>query len=187
MESGFHSEQWFELDRLFDAPERLAPFVSELARRLAPHRPDAICGPMTGGAKLAEWVARELGVLYVFTERHAPRDPAPGFFPVGYRVPAVQRDLVRGRSVALVDDAISAGSAVRGSHADLLACGAQPVALGALFVFGDAAARYAVEHRLALEAMVRTSFNLWTPQDCPLCKAGVALEVVSDATPSTNV
>ena len=44
----------------------------------------------------------------------------------------------------LIDDAVSAGSAVRGTHADLLACGARPVALGALFVFGDAAARFSV-------------------------------------------
>ena len=39
-----------------------------------------------------------------------------------------------------MDDAISAGSAVRGTHADLIDCGALPVALGALVVFGDAAA-----------------------------------------------
>lgn len=186
MESGYHSEQWFDLDRLFTAPARLAPFVSELARRLARHRPDAICGPMSGGAKLAEWIARELGVPHVFTERFEPRDVA-GLFPVVYRVPAAQRALVRGQAVAIVDDAISAGSAVRGSHADLLACGARPIALGALFVFGGAAERYATENQLPLESIVRTAFNLWTPRECPLCRAGVALEVVSDATPPAAV
>ena len=53
MESGYHSEQWFDLDRLFDDAVRLQPFVDDLARRLAVHRPQAICSPMAGGAKLA--------------------------------------------------------------------------------------------------------------------------------------
>ncbi len=52
MESGYHSERWFDLDVLFANPARLQPFVSELARRVARHRIDAVCGPMTGGAKL---------------------------------------------------------------------------------------------------------------------------------------
>ena len=179
MESGFHSEQWFELDRLLAQRERLQPFVSALAQRLAPHRVEAICGPMTGGAKLAELIAAELGVAYCFTERFEPPQ-ATGFFPVRYTVPAEAREPLRGKAVAIVDDAISAGSAIRGTHADLIACGARPVAMGALFVFGEAADKFATEHRLGLEAIARMSFGIWKPTECPLCRAGLAVEKVSD-------
>jgi orotate phosphoribosyltransferase len=135
MESGYHSEQWFDLDRLFDSRVRLQPFVSELARRLAVHRVDAVCGPVTGGAKLAELVASELGVRAFAAERFEVPD-AKGLFPVCYSLPASQRAPARGQRFAIVDDAISAGSAVRGTFADLKACGGVPVVCGALIVFG---------------------------------------------------
>jgi len=179
MESGYHSEQWFWLDALFERPEALRPFVAELARRLAAHRLDAVCGPTTGGAKLAALVAAELGIGYFFAERLEPPG-ARGLFPVKYLIPAARREAVRGQSVAIVDDAVSAGSAVRGTDADLRACGARPVALGALFVFGEAAAHFAAKHGLAFESIARMSFGLWPPADCPLCRAGIAVEKVSD-------
>jgi orotate phosphoribosyltransferase len=180
MESGYHSERWFQLDPLFEQPERLRPFVIELAKRLAGHHLDAVCGPMTGGAKLARLIADELGLAYFHTERFVPSD-ATGLFPVKYLLPAAQRESVGGKAMAIVDDAVSAGSAARGTHADLVACGARPVALGALFVFGDAAARYAAEQHLALERIAQMSFGLWPPAECPLCRAGVAVEQVSDS------
>lgn len=180
MESGYHSERWSNLDALFTQPGRLRPFVAELGRRLAAHRIDAVCGPMTGGAKLAQMIAADLGVEYFFTERLAPPD-ATGLFPVIYSVPKERRAALAGRRLAIVDDAVSAGSAVRGTHADLLRCGATPVALGALFVFGDHAARFAEENHLALEGIAPMSFGMWLPTACPLCKAGVPVETVSDA------
>ena len=180
MESGYHGERWFELDAIFRAPGKLRPFVAELAQRLAAHRIDAVCGPMTGGATLARLIADELGAEYFFTERFVAPG-ASGLFPVKYLVPAERRAAVRGRRVAIVDDAVSAGSAARGTYADLVACGARPVALGALFVFGGAAARFAAEHDLALEGLAPLEFGMWAPAECPLCRAGVALEKVSDA------
>jgi orotate phosphoribosyltransferase len=149
MESGYHSEAWFELDSLFHAPEKLRPFVSELARRLSPHRPESVCGPMTGGAALAALIATELGIDHLVAERLEATDVS-GLFPITYRIPPGQREMARGRSVAIVDDAISAGSAVRGTHSDLIACGARPVALGALIVFGDAPRALAAEAGLPL-------------------------------------
>lgn len=182
MESGYHSERWFELDRVLAQRERLRPFVSVLAQRLVAHRVDAVCGPMTGGAELAQRIAAEIGADYLFTERFAPPpNEATGLFPVRYTLPADQRERVRGRRVAIVDDAISAGSAVRGTFTDLQACGAQVVALGALFVFGGAAAKFATEHGLALEGVAPLTFGIWKPAECPLCRAGVPIEHVSDA------
>jgi orotate phosphoribosyltransferase len=180
MESGYHSEWWFNLDVLFDQTERLRPFLGELARRLAAHRIDAVCGPMTGGAKLAELIAAELGIGCFFTERFE-QPAATGLFPVKYRLPAARRDAARRQRIAIVDDAVSAGSAARGTYNELVSCGAQPVVLGALFVFGDQAARFAAESGQALECIAHTSFGMWPPAECPLCKSAVPVERVSDA------
>ena len=178
MESGYHSGSWFELGGLFDRPDALRPFVSELARRLSAHGVDAVCGPMTGGAKLAELISAELRIRSFVAERLETAG-ATGLFPIRYEVPALRRPALRRLSVAIVDDAISAGSAVRGCYADLIACGARPLALGALVVFGDAAAAFAAEKGLALEAIERLPFDMWRPADCPLCRAGSAVERIA--------
>ena len=178
MESGYHSASWFELGSLFEHPDELRPFAADLAQRLAAHGPDAVCGPMTGGAKLAQLIAATLKIESFEAER-SETPGATGMFPVKYRIAEGQRDRARDRSVAIVDDAISAGSAVRGTYADLIACGARPVALGALIVFGDAAARFATEKGIALEAIERARLEMWLPAECPLCKAGVAFDAVS--------
>jgi orotate phosphoribosyltransferase len=178
MESGYHSAAWFELRSLFDHPDDLSPFVTELARRLASHGVDSVCGPMTGGAKLARLIARELRIECFEAERIETPGKA-GLFPVKYELPESQRQRARARSVAIVDDAISAGSAVRGTYADLVAHSARPVALGALIVFGDAAEQFAADRGLALEAIQRMPLEMWGPAECPLCEAGVAIDPVS--------
>jgi orotate phosphoribosyltransferase len=180
MESGYHSELWFNLDRLFEDRARLQPFVDELARRLAAHRIDAVVGPMTGGTKLAAMIGAKLNIESFHTERFETPN-ATGLFPVRYTVPAAQRGSLQGKRVAIVDDAISAGSAVKGTHTNLLACGARPIACGALIIFGDRADAFAAENSLKLESIARMSVGMWKPNECPLCRAGVAVERVSDA------
>jgi orotate phosphoribosyltransferase len=178
MESGYHSATWSELGSLFDHPDDLRPFTTELSRRLAAHGPDAVCGPATGGAKLAQLLAAALQIESFEAER-SEIPGATGLFPVRYRLPAAQRERARERKVAIVDDAISAGSAVRATYADMIACGARPVALGALIVFGDAAAQFATDRGLALEAIETVPLETWLPAECPACKAGVAVDAVS--------
>jgi orotate phosphoribosyltransferase len=179
MESGYHSELWFNLNKLFESQERLDPFVRELAQRLSRYHIEAVCGPMAGGARLAKSISAILDIPYFYTERI--EDPiASGFFPIKYRLPEAQRGQIGTQTVAIVDDAVSAGSAMRGTFADLVACGARPVTLGALFVFGGAAANFAAEKGLPLEGIARMSFGMWKPADCPLCMRGIPVEKVSD-------
>ena len=130
---------------------------------------------MTGGAQLAEMIASEMGIEAFVAERH-DTPGATGMFSIRYEIAEPQRQKTRGRRIAIVDDAISAGSAVLGTHADLIACGALPVALGALIVFGDAAAQLAADNGLALEAIEQMPFDMWLPANCPLCRDGVALD-----------
>lgn len=179
MESGYHSELWFNLDKLFEDPARLQPFVDDLAGRLAAHRIEAVVGPMTGGAKLAAMIGTKLNIESFHTERFETPNAA-GLFPVRYIIPAARRESLRGKTVAIVDDAISAGSAVKGTHADLLACGAQPLVCGALILFGDRADAFAGGNNLRLEAIARMSFGMWKPVECPLCKAGTPVEAIAD-------
>jgi orotate phosphoribosyltransferase len=175
LESGHHGELWLDLDGLFARPARLAPFVAELAEQLSACGADVVCGPLVGGAFVAQAVAERLGLEASWAERVAAPS-GPDLYAARYRIPDALRDRVRGRSVAIVDDVVNAGSATRATIADLRACDARPVALGALLVLGERAARLAGEEGLTLASVAALPNAIWAPADCPLCEAGVALE-----------
>src|SRR2546430_9970881 len=79
----------------------------------------------------------------------------PSGWPVSRRIPnpKVPRARASGERVAIVNDVINAGSAVRGTLASLKQCGAQPVAIGTLAVYGQAAGELAATHHPALETL----------------------------------
>jgi orotate phosphoribosyltransferase len=153
----------------------LRPFVGELAGRIARHRVDTVCGPLNGGAFLAELIAGELGVEFAFAERIASQ--RPGLFPIDYRVPAALRAALRGKRVAVVDDAISMGSAVRATVADLERCKAEPVVIAALLGVGPGAPEIAAARHLPFERLAQVPMRTWVPSECELCVSG---SVVAD-------
>ncbi|HET6262862.1 MAG TPA: orotate phosphoribosyltransferase, partial [Chloroflexia bacterium] len=57
LESGYHGGLWLDLDPLFVMPGRIQPFVETFAERLKRHDVEAVCGPLVGGAFLAQAVA----------------------------------------------------------------------------------------------------------------------------------
>jgi orotate phosphoribosyltransferase len=138
-----------------------------------------VCGPLLGGAFLAQLVAQALGVEFYFTERVAPPDDG-GLYRVRYRLPPALACRVRGKRLAIVDDVMSAGSALRGTFAELEAHGGTVVAAGALLVLGTAGEAFFAEQGIPVEAFARDDYPLWLPDSCPLCAAGVPLE---DASP----
>ena len=175
LESGYHTDLWLTLDGMFVDTRALAPLVADLAARLRPHAPTAVCGPLLGGAFLAQAVATVLGVAFYFTEPD-PTPADPGLFRAKYRLPAELIRRVGGARVAVVDDVISAGSSVRATTDALSAAGASVVAVGALLVLGDAADKHFAERGVPVEAVGRADFSLWKPDECPLCRDGVPLE-----------
>ena len=177
-ESGHHGELWLDLAQLSLQPRRLRPFADLLAQRLAPHRADAVCGPLVGGALLAQMVAQELNLAFYIAE-HRVRPSDTGQHVVEYRIPEAHRSCARGQRVAVVDDVINAGSAVRAVLADLQACGAQPVALSALLNLGSPASTLAANQGLSLDSLDYLPHTLWEPAACPLCAAGTPLANVA--------
>lgn len=177
LESGYHASLWLELDTLFVKPSRIEPLVDQLASLLRKHEADAICGPMRGGAFLAQWIAGALNAEFWFTERVAPSN-GDGMFQVTYPLPRALAMRARNRRVAIVDDIMSAGSALRGTYAEMEKYGATTVAAGALLILGSAGAGFFMEKQIPVEAVDRQPFDLWQPLDCRLCAEGVPLEEI---------
>ncbi|TQM36341.1 phosphoribosyltransferase family protein [Pseudonocardia cypriaca] len=173
LESGHHGELWLELDALFWTPAALEPFAHRLAELIRPHEPDVVCGPLVGGAFLAQLVAARLGVRFCHTERTSTGD---GLYAATYRLPDALTARLAGLRVAVVDDVVNAGSAVRATLAALGQADARPVALGALLALGSTPAAVAASAGLPLESVATRDNEIWEPEHCPRCANGEALQ-----------
>jgi orotate phosphoribosyltransferase len=178
LESGHHGDLWFQLETLCLNAREIRPFAVRLAEQLASQNVEVVCGPLVEGAFVALLVSLELGCDFVYAERFADTTRG-GLFPVDYRLPKALEPTVKGKRVAIVNDVINAGSAVRGTFFDLQAHGADVVAIGALLGLGDAILEFAGEQQVTVALLERMPNNLWTPSECPLCASGVPLEIVA--------
>jgi len=177
-ESGYHGDLWLDLDQLFVQPRLVQPFALELAGKLARHPITAVCGPLVGGAFVAQMVAAELGVAFYYTERFA-HPQADKLYPVEYRLPAGLYNAVAGQTVAIIDDVISAGSAARGTLTELREAGVGSVVFGALLVLGSSIVDFCAEQHIPLERIAQRPSNLWRPEACPLCASQVPVEDIT--------
>jgi orotate phosphoribosyltransferase len=174
LESGHHGRVWLDLELLLLDPDRVKPLAEHLARLLRPYRPTTICAPLVEGAFIGLMVASSLRLPFSYAEPIRGEGES-GLFPVSYPIPRALRPRLRGQRVAVVNDVINAGSAVRGTLATLDECGAQPVAIGTLAIYGESAGELAARHAVPLEALASFPSQIWEPKACPLCARGVPL------------
>lgn len=173
LESGYHADTWFDLDALFMDPAAMAPQVDALAALIRPHDVSAICGPLLGGAFLAQALAAAIGVRFYYCEKG---DSSPGLYGARYRLPAALREQASKERFAVVDDVISAGSSVRAVVTDLDAAGATTAVVGSLLILGTKATDYFASMNVPVVALERRGFETWLAAECPLCRNGVPLE-----------
>ena len=81
----------------------------------------------------------------------------------------------------MVDDVMSAGSALRATYAELQAHGAEPVVAGALLVLGTTGIGFFAAQDVPVVCGARDDYPLWLPDECPLCRAAEPLEDPSSA------
>ena len=162
------------LDAMFVTPHELGDHIAALAELLQPHSITAVCGPLQGGAFLAHALAAYMGVRFYFT-RQAP-STGEGLFALQYQLPPELRRRIANERVAIVDDAISAGSSVCATDAELTSAGATTVVVGTILLLGNKAVEHFSGRNIPVVTLAQQEFNLWQPDDCPLCQTGAPLE-----------
>jgi orotate phosphoribosyltransferase len=175
LESGYHADTWFDLDALFVDPAAIAPQVDALAALIRPHDVSAICGPLLGGAFLAQALAAAMGVRFYYCEK-AGSDSSSALYAARYRLPAGLRPHASKERFAVVDDVISAGSSVRAVVTELEAAGGTTIVVGSLLVLGTKATDYFASVDIPLVTLDRLAFQTWLPGECPLCRDGAPIE-----------
>lgn len=170
LESGHHGDLWLDLDRLLVSAADVQRWAGGLADLLREHDVSAVCGPLVGGAIVAEFVAARLDVDCYYAQRFtSPTE-------VSYRIPAGRQEELAGRRVAVVDDVVNAGSAVGKTRDALTEIGSRPVVVGALLALGTRAVELTQDWGAEFTALATVPSNLWDADDCPLCRDGVPLE-----------
>src|SRR3982751_2166007 len=162
LESGHHGALWLDLDPLFVNYRTISPFVDRLVDLIRRYKVDVVCGPLLGGAFLAQLVARALSVDFCFTERETVPE-GDGLYRARYRLPPAFIKNVEGRKVAIVDDVMSAGSALRGTYLELASYEAHTVIAGTLMSMGPVGLRYFNENGVTVAAVVHHEMMLWKP------------------------
>lgn len=99
---------WPDLDATVSRPRRLRPLAVQMADLLRPYRAAAMCGLLAGGAFLTLMVAERSA------PRSCPTSPDPED-PERCRLPAAGHNQIIGCIVAIVDDTVSADTAVHSS------------------------------------------------------------------------
>ena len=163
-ESGHHGDTWLELDALLSEPRRLCALADRLAGRLVAYRADVVCGPLEGGAFVAQWIAQALDARFAYARRQPAGDPSA---PPRY-VLAGGLELA-GKTAIVVDDAINVGSAATGCVQELAAQGCEVAALASLFVCAPAGEHVGALLGIPQVHLFKVPTRVWAASECPLC------------------
>lgn len=165
--SGRHSDRFFLMPHTFQHPGETERLCRELASRFQEDQVETVIGPATGGIILAYEVARQLSrltgrpVRAIFTEKTEE----------GGMALKRQWRLRPGERVLVVEDAVTTGGSVQKAIAAI--AGYQPALVGVGCIVDRAGGR--VDFGVPLRSLVRMEVESWSPEDCPLCRAGVPL------------
>jgi orotate phosphoribosyltransferase len=164
--SGRHGRVYFEKIRLAQSP----PLVRELGEMTAVEFEgmadgiDVVCSPAFGAIVFGFATALAMGRPFAFLQREAggAMTLRPGF------------SVVRpGSRVLLVEDVVTTGGSVAESVRAVEERGAKVVATGVLVDRTSGA----FDPGMPWKALLSVAAESWDPAECPLCAAGVPLQV----------
>jgi len=148
-------------------PEAASILCNKLAEELKGREFEIVVGPSLGGVIIAFEVAKYLGLKCAFADR------------VGDKRAIRPRDVLRaGMKVGLVDDILTTGKSIRETLSALEELGVEVVVIGVILDRSGGE----VELGIPLVSLSSIKVEAYKPEECPLCKKGIALEVYGSAT-----
>ena len=158
--SGKHSNRYMQCAKLFEHPIESGALCGELAERLRQKGlgdVDLVVGPALGGIIMAYQVAECLGVRNIFAERQEGEMT----FRRGFVVQPGEKALI-------CEDVVTTGGSVKEVIKLLQAAGAQVMGVASIV---DRSAG-TVDFGVPFQALVSVDFDVYAPEQCPLCAAG---------------
>ncbi len=163
LSSGRHSDEYWEKFRLLEWPRVTEQLCREIAGRYKRSAIAAVVGPTTGGALLAQEVARQLDTRCLLAE------PAPGGgreLRRGFVLHPAERTLI-------VDDVLTTGHSLRETLSAIQPFQPEIVSIEVLIdrSGGEAITQFDVPCHALLTISARTYYL----DECPMCVEGVPI------------
>jgi orotate phosphoribosyltransferase len=157
LSSGKHSDTYVEKARLFEHPDVVVGFATEIASWY--DGVQAVVSPAVGAIPLGFAVAEQTSARFLYAEREGGNL----VFRRGFRLSPGERTLV-------VEDVITTGGSAAEVYDLVRSSGAEAVGVAAVVD------RSTGPVRVPFRALVRLEFAVHDPGHCPLCAKGVPLE-----------
>lgn len=155
--SGKHSDKYMQCARLFQYPNFSEEVAKDLIEKFKDKKIDFVIGPAIGGIIFAYEVARQLGVLAIFSEReNGDMKLRRGF------------EVYAGANVLVVEDVITTGGSVREVIELMKSLGANIVGVGC--VVNRSGGK--VQFDCPFESVISMDINTYEEDECPMCKQG---------------
>ena len=170
--SGNHSSRYLQSAKIMEYPKKAALLTDTLATMIkdANIEVDTVCSPALGGVLTGYELARSLDVRSIFVEKkEGGMELRRGF------------EVKKGEKIIICEDIITTGGSALKAAKAIEALGAEVVAFASLAnrgfckrVGGNDIAKLecALPTDVPLFALDDFSFEMYTPEDCPLCKEG---------------
>ena len=172
LSSGNHSRFYLQSAKVLENPETAQKLATALAEEIkkASIEIDTVCSPALGGVLAGYELARALGVRFIFAER------------VG-GVMTIRRgfEIKKGEKVLICEDIITTGGSAMEAAKAVEDMGGEIVGFAALANRGfchrensdlESKPNCKLPKDLPFFALADFNFEIYEPQNCPLCKTG---------------
>jgi orotate phosphoribosyltransferase len=171
--SGNHSSRYLQSAKVLEYPKKAALLTDALADmiREAGIEVDTVCAPALGGVLAGYELARSLDVRSIFVEKDGE----------GGMVLRRGFEITKGEKVIICEDIITTGGSALKAAKAIESLGGEVVAFASLANRGfckrvggndTAKAECALPEVTPLFALDDFTFEMYAPEDCPLCKEG---------------
>jgi orotate phosphoribosyltransferase len=163
LSSGWHSDEYWEKFRLLEWPRVTEQLCRQIAERYRGSALSAVIGPTTGGALLAQEVARQLDTRCLLAEvaANGGRELRRGF------------KLNAFAPVLIVDDVLTTGLSLRETLSAIEPY--QPDIAGIEVLIDRSGGTVPRQFSVPCRALLSVTAQTYSPADCPMCASGVPL------------
>ncbi|PHS30344.1 MAG: orotate phosphoribosyltransferase [Sulfurovum sp.] len=170
--SGNHSSRYLQSAKVLEYPKKAALLTDALATMIKESgiKVDTVCAPALGGVLAGYELARSLDVRSIFVEKkEGGMELRRGF------------EIAKGEKIIICEDIITTGGSALKAARAIEELGGEVVAFASLAnrgfckrVGGNDMAKKecALPENTPLFALDDFTFEMYTPEDCPLCKVG---------------
>ena len=170
--SGNHSRRYLQSAKVLEYPKKASLLTDALAEMIKESgiKVDTVCAPALGGVLAGYELARSLDVRSIFVEKkEGGMELRRGF------------EVSKGEKIIICEDIITTGGSALKAAQAIEALGAEVVAFASLANRGfckrvggnnEAKPACSLPNDVPLFALDDFSFEMYTPEDCPMCKEG---------------